>query len=189
MIYPFWCCEITTKILQKLFRTWWRIFNEFLSTCAVAFRTTHGKNNALKCDTEDFVPVAGLNYVVGSPSLFIRYLIGRNRNIQYDVYINAKWIYASETLACTIRDCAIIRNVIHVTLTCPFIYLCSRDANFKWTPRVWNYSLNSVRVNFVHASAEILSKCYHPYTSIFTGLDWNLSSLSITSSVVIFFIP
>ena len=30
-----------------------------------------------KCDTEGFVPVASLNGVVGSPSLFIRSLIGR----------------------------------------------------------------------------------------------------------------
>ena len=45
--------------------------------CAVAFHTTHGQNNTLKCDTEGFVPVASLYGVVGSTSLFIRSLIGR----------------------------------------------------------------------------------------------------------------
>ena len=50
-------------------------------TCAVAFCTTHGKNDTHKCDTEGFVSVAVLNGVVSSPSLFIRYLIGRTGKI------------------------------------------------------------------------------------------------------------
>ena len=45
--------------------------------CAVPFFTTHGQNNMRKCDTEDFVPVASLNGVVGLLSSFIRYLIDR----------------------------------------------------------------------------------------------------------------
>ena len=40
----------------------------FLSTCVIAFLTTHGQNNMRKCDTEGFVPVASLNGVVGSSS-------------------------------------------------------------------------------------------------------------------------
>ena len=41
----------------------------------------YGKPTTRKCDTEGFVPVASLNGVVGSPSLFIRSLIGRNGKI------------------------------------------------------------------------------------------------------------
>ena len=119
---PFWCCVIPTKIQRKTFCACWRIFNAILSTCTVAFCTTHGQNNTRKCYTEGFIPVASLNGVVGSPSLFIRYLIGRTRKIWSVVYINEKWIYVSKTLACTIRECAIVHNVLHVTWTCPFIY-------------------------------------------------------------------
>ena len=57
------------------------MFNVFVSTCAVAFRTTHGQNNTRKCDTEGFVPVSSLCGIVGSPSSFIRSLIGRTRNV------------------------------------------------------------------------------------------------------------
>ena len=32
----------------------------FVPTCAVALRTTHGKNNIRKCDTEGFTHVASL---------------------------------------------------------------------------------------------------------------------------------
>ena len=59
------------------------MFNVFVSTCAIAFRTTHGQNKTRKCDTEGFVPVASLYGVVGLPSLFIRYLIGITR--KYDL--------------------------------------------------------------------------------------------------------
>ena len=62
--YPFWCSGIPTKIPQKPFCAWWRIFNVFVSTCAVAFRKTHGKNNTHKWYTEGFVPVASLCGVV-----------------------------------------------------------------------------------------------------------------------------
>ena len=40
--YPLWCCGIPTKIPWKPFCNWWHIFNSFVSTCAVAFHTTHG---------------------------------------------------------------------------------------------------------------------------------------------------
>ena len=53
------------------------MFNIFVSTCAVAFRTTHGQNKTRKCDTEGFVPVASLYGVVGLPSSFIISFFGR----------------------------------------------------------------------------------------------------------------
>ena len=104
--YPFWCCGIPTKMPRNTFCAWWRIFNVFVSTCAVAFRTTHGQNKTRKCDTKSFVPVASLYGVVGSPSSFIRSFIGRTGKIWSVVYINEKWTYISGTLACTIRACA-----------------------------------------------------------------------------------
>ena len=97
-----------------------------------------------------------------------------------------KCIHASETLSCTIRECAIVCNFLHVTSTCPFIYLCSGDAKFKWTLQVWHSSLQSLKVNCVPTSAENISKSHHPNPSILPNLDWNISILSITSSVVIF---
>ena len=103
------------------------------STCAVAFRTTHGQNNMHKCDTEGFLPVSSLNVMVRSLSLFIVSLIGSTGKIWYVLYSNKKWIYASKTLACTISECAIVCNVLHVTLTCPLISWCSVAANFKLT--------------------------------------------------------
>ena len=160
--YTFWCCRIPTKIPRKPFCAWWRIFNAFFPTCAVAFYTTHRKNNMHKCDSEGFVPVASLYGVVGSTSLFIISLMGGTGKIWSVVYINAKWNYASENLAWTIIECAIVRNILHFASTCPFISWFSGAANFKWTPKVWNYSLNSVEVNCVPASAEILSKSHHP---------------------------
>ena len=147
------------------------------------------ENNMRKCDTEGFVPAASLYGVVGSTFSFIISLIGRTGKIRYVVYINTNWIHASGTLACTIRECAIVRNVLHVTSTCPLIYWCSDAANVKWTPLVRHYSLNCVEINFVPASAEVLSKSHHPNSSIFPNLDWNISSLSITCSVVIFSMP
>ena len=129
------------------------------------------------------------NVVIGSLSLFIRSLIGITGKIPYFVYINAKLIYDSKTLACTISECGIVRNVLHVTLTCLFIYLCYGDTNVKLTPRVWHSYLNSVEVNCAPASAEIIYKSHQPNLSIFTNIYWNISNLSITSSVVILSIP
>ena len=62
----------------------------FFSTCAIALRTTHEKNNTYKYDTEGFVPVGSLNGMVGSSSSFNRYLIGSTGKILSVVYINAK---------------------------------------------------------------------------------------------------
>ena len=53
------------------------MFNVFVLTCAVAFRTIHEQNKTCKYDTEGFVPVASLYGVVGSPSSFLRSFIGR----------------------------------------------------------------------------------------------------------------
>ena len=156
---------------------------------AVALRITHGQNNTRKYNTEGFVSVASFCGVVRSPSSFIISLIVRTGKIWSVVYINAKWIYASKTLACTIIECATVCNVLHVTSTCLLISCCSGAANVKQTLQVWHSSLNSVEVNYVPASAEILSKSHHPSLSIFPNLDWNISILSITSSVVILFIP
>ena len=145
---------------QFVWRCWIAIlvYNIFdVSTWVIAFRTTHGQNNTRKCDTEGLVPVASLCGVVGSPSSFIRSLIGRTRNIWSVVYINVKWTYTSGTLACTIRACATVHNVLQVTSTCPFISWCSGAANVRQTPRVWHSSLNSAKVKCVPASAEILS--------------------------------
>ena len=171
---------------ENYFCAWWHMFNAFLSACAVALRTTYGKNNTHKRDTEGFIPVTILNGVVGFPSSFIRSLIGRTGKIWSVVYMNAKLIYASKTLACTIRECAIVLNVLHANLTYLFISWCSGAANVKWTLQVWNYSLNSAEVNYYHASSEILSNSHHQNSSIFSNLDWNISNLSITSSVEIF---
>ena len=177
--------EYQQRYRENPFCAWWRMFNAFFSTCAVSFRTINGQNNTRKCDTEGFVSVASLCGVVGSPFLFIRSLIGRTGNIWSVVYINAKWIYASKNLACTIRECATVRNVLHVTSTSPLISWYSGDANVKWTPQVWHSSYNSVEVNCVPAYAEIISKSHHPNWSISPNMYWNISSLSITSSVVI----
>ena len=154
--YLFWCCGILTKIPRKPFCAWWHIFNTFVPTCALDFRTKHGQNNIHKCDTKGFVPVAGLNGVLVLPYLFIRSLIVSNGKMWSIVYMNAKWRYAYETLACIISECAIVRNVLHITSTCPFISWCSGADNVKWTPWVWNHSLNSLEVHCVPASAEIL---------------------------------
>ena len=45
--YPFWCCGIHTKMPRNPFCAWWRIFNLFVWTCAIAFCTTHGQNKTL----------------------------------------------------------------------------------------------------------------------------------------------
>ena len=104
----------------------------------LSVRTTHGKNNTHKWETEGFVPVASLCGVVGLPSLFIISLIGRTGKMWSIVYINAKWTYTSGNLACTIRECATVRNVLQVTSTCQFISWCSGASNIKQTPRVWH---------------------------------------------------
>ena len=74
-------------------------------------------------------------------------------------------IYHKRVCTCTQR--------FNVTSTCPFISWCLVSANIKWTPQVWHSSLNSVEVNCIPASDEILYKSYHPSLSIFSryGLE------------------
>ena len=110
--YPFWFSGIPTKIPRNPFCAWWHIFNFFVSTCAVAFRTTHGQKNTRKYDTEVFVPVASLSGVVGSPSSFIISLVGITRKMWSVVYINVKWTYTSGALACTTREYETLRKVL-----------------------------------------------------------------------------
>ena len=76
-----------------------------------------------KCFTEGLLPVASLNGVVGLTSSFIRYFIGRTGkyNMLYTLMQN-EYMHASETLAFTIRECEIVRNILHVTSTFPSIY-------------------------------------------------------------------
>ena len=57
------------------------MFNAFVSTCAVDFRTTHENNKTPGFYTEGFVPVAGFCGLGGSPYWFIKYLIGGTGNI------------------------------------------------------------------------------------------------------------
>ena len=157
--------------IQKRHTNWQQVRNlqyhiymfYFVRVLYIKLRRTLRQNKTRKCDVEGFVPVASLCGVVGYPSSFIRSLIGRTRKIWYVVYINTKWRYTSGTLACTIRECATVRNVLQVTSTFPFISWCSGAAKVKRTLRVWHYSLNSVEVNCVPASAGIISKFQQPY--------------------------
>ena len=149
------------------------------------FSNNTWKHNIIKFDTNGFVPVVILNGLFGLPSLFIRYFISITQKIWSIVYFNKKWTHPSETPACTIIEGSFVLNILHVTLTCPFISWCSCSATVKWTPRVWNYYLSYVKVNCIPASAEIISKFHNPNSSIFPNLYWNISSLSITSSAVI----
>ena len=52
-----------------------------MSTCAVAFLTTHGYNKAHRFYTEGFIEVASLCGAVGSKSWFTKCLIGITGNI------------------------------------------------------------------------------------------------------------
>ena len=76
------------------------MFNAFVSTCAVAFITTHRQNKARRFDTEGFVPVDNLCGVVGSPSLFTIFgLIGqeiydKSCTLMQSVYICQKPVRA-----------------------------------------------------------------------------------------------
>ena len=95
--------------------------NAFVSTCAVAFYTTQGQNKTRRFDTEGFVSVASLCGIVGSLYWFTKCLIGRTGNIWSVVYTNERCIYPSETRACTILECEIVRNVCHVNSTWPLV--------------------------------------------------------------------
>ena len=87
-------------------------------------------------DTEGFVLVSSLCGVVGSPSWFTRFLIGRTGNILSVVYINAKCIFLSETDVFTIMECAIVSDFCHVTSILPFISWCSGVSNTNPTQHI-----------------------------------------------------
>ena len=101
----------------------------------------------------------------------------------YVVYINAKWIYSPKNPVCIISECAIVRKVLHIILTCPLIYWCYGAANIKRTLQVWHSYLNFVKVNWYPGSAEIISKSHYTDSSIFPNMDCNISIISITFSV------
>ena len=64
------------------------MFNAFVSTCEVAFCTTHGQNKTHSYDTEGFVSVAILCGIVGSQSWFTKCWIGRTGDILSVMYIH-----------------------------------------------------------------------------------------------------
>ena len=112
------------------------MFNSFFSTCAVAFRTTHGQNKTCGFDTKGFMQFAILCGVLGSLSWFTKCLIVRTGNILSVVYINEKCIYSSETRVCTIIEYVIAWNVRHVTSTWQFISWWYSAANVITRSRV-----------------------------------------------------
>ena len=123
-------------------------------------------------------------------SVFVYHIFDwHNQKMWSDININTKWIHASKTLAFTIRESVILLNILHVTLTCLFISWFSGATNVEWTLRVWNYYLNPVKVNCNPASAKMISKSHQTNLPIFSNLDRNISSLSITCSVEIFSLP
>ena len=189
MSYPFLCCGIPTNILQKTFYEWWCMFNTFVSNCAVAFCTAHGQNKTCKFDTKGFVPVDSLCGIFGSSSLFTKFLVDRTGNIWSVVQIHEIYIYWSETHAWTIIECVIFRNVRHDTSTWSFISWCSGATNSSRTPCTEMSSWNSLEVNCAPASVLILYISHQPASSNFPNISWNISSLSMTYSVVTFSIP
>ena len=148
------------QICHDFFCDWWRMFNSFISTCVVAFNTTHRQNKARMFDTECLVPVASLCGVVGSPSWLSKYLISRIGGIWSVVYINTKCMCLSENRVCTIIECEIVRNVRHVTSTWPLIFWWSGAANFSRTTCTERPYRNSLGVNCVPFSVWIPS-IYH----------------------------
>ena len=98
------------------------------------FFTTHGHTRTRIFDTEYFVPFASLCSVIGSPSWFIKCLIGKTVHIWWDVKITTKCVL-SKTRACTIIECAVVRNVYHFNSTWPIIYWWYGGANASCTPR------------------------------------------------------
>ena len=189
MMYPFWCCVIPKKRPRAMFCDLWRMFNVFLSTCAVALHEKHVQNITCRFDTEGFVPVASFYGVVDSPSWFIKWLFGRIGSIWWVMYINGKCTYQYKTRVCTIIECAIVPNVCHVTSTWPFVSWWSVAANVSHNTRIERPSWNSFEVNCVPASVYICSKYHQPNSYTFPNLAWNISSLSMTSSVGMFSIP
>ena len=165
------------------------MFNTFVSTCAVAFRITNGHNKTCSFDTEDFIPISSFYGVVGSLSWFTKCLIGITGNILSVMYFNSKCIYSLETHACTIVECVIVCNVHHVTSTWPFIYWWLGGINARHNPHTEIPSWNSLEVNFAPASVLILYVYHQPNSDTFPNMTWNVYNLSMTSSVVMFYIP
>ena len=184
--YPFWCCEIPTEISGKLFCCWWYIFNAFVLTCAFSLHTTHVQNKTCRFDTEGFVPVYSLCGIVGPPSWFEKSLIGKTGNIWPVLYINAKFIYSSSTRACTIIEYEIVCNVHHFTSIWPIISWWCGATNDSHNPRTERPFWNSWEVKCMPASVWIISISHQPNSSTFPNLARKISSLSMTSSVVIF---
>ena len=56
------------------------MFNVFVSTCAVAFHTTHGQNKTRKYDTEGLVPVASL---YGDPTTPYKLATGKKPSVSH----------------------------------------------------------------------------------------------------------
>ena len=173
----------------KPFCDWWRTFNDFVSTCAVYFRTRHGQNKTHMFDTEGFLPVESLCGVVGSPSWFTIFLIGITVSIWSVIYIDTKCIHSSETRMFTIIECEIVHNVCHVTSTCSFISWWYGAANDITTLRTERSSWNSLELNCVPALVWIIYISQQSNPPTFPNLAWNIYSLYMTSSVVIFSIP
>ena len=162
------------------------MFNAFVSTCAVAFFTTHGKNKMRSFDNEDLFPVASLCGVVVSPYWFTKCFIGITGSIWAVMYINEKCIYYSETRVCNIIECAIVLNVRHVTSSWLIISWWSGAANDCLNPHIERPSEKFFKVICVTAPVWILSVYHYPNSSTFPNIAWNIYILSLNYSVVIF---
>ena len=182
MRYSFWCCGIPMNTTRKRFCDWWCMLNTFVSTCD--FRITW-KNKTYWFDTEGFMPVVSLCGVVGSPPWFNTFLLAEQ--VVYDQsWTLMQNIYSSETCACTIIECVIVYNIRHVTSTWPLITWCSGAANNSRNPPTERSYWNSLEINCMPESVWIVSISHQQNSSTFPNIYWNVSSLSMTSSVVIF---
>ena len=122
-------------------------------------------------------------------SRFTKFLIGKKGNIWSVVYINSKCMYLLETRLCTIIECVIVWNVRHVTSTLPLISWWFGASNESCAPNKERPSWKSLGLNCGPELVWILYKSHYPNSSTFKNISWNISSLSITSSEVIFSIP
>ena len=86
--------------------------------------------------------------------------------IEHEIY-DQSCKYSSETCACTIIECVIVRYVPPATSTWPLIYWWSVSDNASCNPQkerpYWNY----LKVNFVRASLWILSLSHQQNSSNF----------------------
>ena len=93
------------KITRKNNCSWWHMSNSFVSTCVIAFHTTHVQNKTLRFHTEGIMPGDSFCGVVSSPFWFTKCFICRTGFI---LSVNAKCIYLSETRVFTIiKACCI----------------------------------------------------------------------------------